>query len=175
MSAIEQAPVLAPVEEPTLREFVRGKLKVRRDPDPTSVVNEVCATMTAAQTEEAARVGVRLLAHEIARGERREAFRELAPPQPSAKWAETARLSRDRPDIFAATVVVGYDEDHQPIHAFLGDCDRKMLAGAERLVRDQGDALHARADQYAALGRKLKGAAVVRSLPAKTVEAVLHA
>ena len=75
--------------------------------------------------------------------------------------------------MFGAWIVVGADDRGRPVRRLLGDCDRNDLIEAERLLREQGRALIGQADRYATLRKRLRGKAIVRSLPRKTVEAIV--
>ena len=183
------ATIDAPPKAPTLREIIRKELEQSSSPDPSAIVDGLLPNLSDAHFEEAARLGLRTLAGEEVRHYRRRATTEPEPVSKadrraaaqassnggttSKKWARIAKTVAARPDIFAMRVVVGH-EDGQPVYRFLGDCTKDDLTFAARLLRDQGDALHARAAQYDTLAGRLRSkSAIVRTLPLATIESVL--
>jgi hypothetical protein len=168
------AAVPSPYAGLSLREIVRDELRLSANPDPHTIVDRLLAVLPADQVEEAARMGLHSLAAVEARRFRNKAMTKPEPPV-SAKWDAASQVAKDRPDIFAARVVVGSDDHGQPIYAYLRDCTRTMLVNAATLLREKGAGLLRRADQYENLGRKLRKGAKVKSLPRATVEAVFDA
>jgi hypothetical protein len=164
-------PIPLPPPRQSLREAVRAALRHSSNPDPCSVIPQLWATLTDDQYEEAARFGLRELLREETRMRRNTAMNRASAPA-SPRWQHGGQVARKRQDLFGVSVTVGIDSHGAGIMRFLGDCTREDLEAAAQILREKGDVCHARAKRYAALGCKLKGSAVVRSLPYKTVEGV---
>jgi hypothetical protein len=163
----------SPYAHMTLREIVRDVLGHGSEPDTHKIADEVYDLLTAAQVTDAALLGLSHLVADEVRTQRAKAFTK---PQPSSsKWPKAAKAAKARPDVFGAWVWVGNDADGRPVRRLLGECGRSDLIEAERLLREQGAALIDRAGRYAAIRKRLRGKALVSSLPRKTVEAILDA
>lgn len=169
MTAVQ--PVPSPYSGMTLREVVRDQLAHSPVPNPHALVDHIYRVLDADQMEEAARHGLSQVVVEEVRASRNKAM--AAPAPASTKWTSASRAAKARPDIFAQRVVVG-SEAGKPIYKFLGACDRNDLTFAEQWHSKRGDEEHARAAQYAALRKKLRGAAVVNTLPKATVEGIFQ-
>lgn len=159
----------------TLRDVIRARIGESDVADPASLLEAVLAELSEEQITEAARYGIKYLLGTVTRELRRGALGREGSLAGSPKWNGVARAARERPDLFSARIVVGYDAKGHGVHAFLGDCDAHMLAAAESVLREQSAKLGYRADQYARLRAKLKDKEPVRSLGLETVRRVLDA
>ncbi len=168
-------PVPSPYAGLSLREIIRDQLHHSPVADPHVIVAHTYRLLDDDQLEEAARFGLHQLAVDEAQAHRNRAMTKPTPPAQSAKWTGAARAAKARPDIFSAQVVIGRNDDGTKSWAFLGDCDRDMLEQASTLLKEQAAGYLDRANQYVALRKKLRGHALVRTLPRATVEAVFDA
>jgi hypothetical protein len=174
-----------PAPEPdyqSLRDLIRAELERSPVPDPLSLTDSVMSMLSHVDYETAARYGVRTMLGEVSRQLRKTAMTTEPKPKggkatTSSKWSAASAASKARPDLFAVRIVVGYDEHGKADYRLLGDCTRKHLRSAASLLRAHGDAqqasCYAKASQYEALSRHLRGAAKVRSLPLQLVESVV--
>jgi hypothetical protein len=159
--------------------MLRGELERSRVADPLALVNSVMPMLSTDDYELAARYGIGRMLSEESRHLRQRAMRKPGTAPKSAKWHRRAQASEARPDIFAQRIVVAIDEHGADVSEFLGQCNRPMLREAARILRERSDAIrnsvHAQAGRYETLGRKLRGGALVNSLPKTTVEQILEA
>lgn len=176
MSA-QPAPLPPPDPEP-LRKLVRQALQASSNPDPLALVDTLLPTLNRAEYDAAARYGLGRMLSEIARQLRKASMSKPDddPANTSARWQQAGQAAKARPDIFAARIVVAV-EDGEDRYAFLGDCTKPMLREAARLLRERADAAqlaaYAQATRYENLSRKLRGQALVSTLPLATVESIL--
>lgn len=175
-------PTPTPAPDESLRTLLRGELERSKTAHPLALIDKVMPTLSTDDIAIAARYGVGRMLSEEARHLRRLSMSQPDPYDSagvlkSPRWHGAAQASAARPDIFAARIVVGIDKHGNESYAFLRDCSKPMLREAASILRERGDAqrnaLHAQADRYEALGRKLRGGALVGSLPKAVVEGVL--
>jgi hypothetical protein len=165
----------------SLRELVRRRLAVA-GADPRDVVDDLHESIADEHRDHAAYVGLTQIVGEEVRRYRRKAMRPAPPPRRprrSKKWQRAAAVAEERPDVFAARLIVGYEANGAARYEFLRDCDAAMLAAAAELCRAQADGMHTeadalqrRAEQYDALAAKVPEGGKVDVLPRETVEAI---
>lgn len=169
---------------PSIRDLIRDALAEAKTPDLDAIAADVLGRLDDDQYERAAYYGVRSLVGEEAGVHRRRQTRPHAEtgttrrsPR-SARREKAAKASKRRPELFQSTILIGYQENGLPETKFLGDCDAADLKAAAAIQRDLGDKHQARAystaAQYETLARKLKGKALVSTLPVDTVQAVFQ-
>lgn len=152
----------------SIRTLVSERLRLCEQADPRNAVAGLVDELDEDTLREVAADAIGNLAVDAARNQRN---RTLARSENgSGKWDRVAEAVAAYPGVFGVRVYVGDSR-----HKFLADCTAADLVYAEGEERRQGEAMVRRADQYSALGKKLRKGQTVADLGETKVEAVFHA
>lgn len=152
----------------SIRTLISERLHLCEQADPREAVAGLVDELDEDTLREIAADAIGSLAVDAARNQRNRTLAHSA--NGSAKWGRVAETVAAYPGVFGVRVYVG---DGQ--HKFLADCTAVDLGYAEGEERRQGEAMVRRADQYSALGKKLRKGQTVADLGEQKVEAIFHA
>jgi hypothetical protein len=176
MNAVDERTVPSKAE---LRELIRAAFSGNgATPEPRLIAEQLLAELSDEMYAAAARWGLEDIIAKELREERNRAMNGR--PHRSAKFEARAQAASERPDIFSAVIVVGYQAGERngfdrPIRKYLGECTKRDLLGAAEIDAWKVQGMERRIGSYRTLARKLKGEQRVNELERRIVEHVFEA